>query len=234
MNRTRCRRTAVTFLIAAILVAHGQPPGGKVPVSRRSLCVTEGTVGGGEGHQLTIDDPKVRAYVNVWTAQAVETRFTYLGRTTVESPLGSGEIRRQFGLKLVAQNACNLVYVMWRFDPESKIVVSVKKNAGQTTSAECGNRGYENLKAARRGPVPAVRPGDSHDLDANLHGTELTVSVDGKEVWEGDVGREAAGLNGPVGIRSDNARLDFNLSAAPSDHPHPHFARACQLEKDRE
>ena len=227
MNASKSWLAAVSLLVASIFAAQGQAPGSKVPVSRRSLCVTEGTVGTGAGHHLTIDDAKVRAYVNAWTSQAVKTQFTYFGPSTVESPLGSGEIRRQFGLKLLAQNACNLVYVMWRFEPESKIVVSVKKNAGQTTSAECGNRGYENITAARSGPLPAVRPGDSHDLDANLHGTELTVSVDGKEVWEGDVGPGAADLTGPVGIRSDNARLDFNLWAAPSENPHPHYALTC-------
>lgn len=228
MNRSRFRGTAASILIGSIFVAQGQTSGNKVPVSRRSLCVTEGTIGNGAENRLAVDDPKVRAYVNTWTSQAVETHFTYLGKTTVELPLGSGEIRRQFGLKLLAQNACNLVYVMWRFEPESKIVVSVKRNPGQTTSAECGNRGYENIKAVRSDPVPLVRSGDSHDLDAILNGTELTVTVDGQKVWVGDVGQGAADLSGPVGIRSDNARLDFNLWAVPSQNPHPHYARACR------
>jgi hypothetical protein len=228
MDFRKGRAAAASLLVASILAVYGQTPRDKVPVSRRSLCVTEGTVGSGEGHQLTVDDPKVRAYVNGWTSQAVETQFTYLGSTTVESRLESGELRHQFGLKLLAQNACNLVYVMWRFEPESRIVVSVKKNPGQTTSAECGNRGYENIKAVRSEPVPAVRPGDSHDLEARMQGTELTVSVDGKEAWEGDVGQGAADLKGPVGIRSDNARLNFNLSAGPFEGPHPQYARACQ------
>ena len=219
---------ALSLLIASIFAARGQTPRDKVPVSRQSLCVTEGTVANGEDHQLTIDDPKVGAYVNAWTSQAVETQFTYFGGTTVESPLGSGEIRRQFGLKLLAQNACNLVYVMWRFEPGSKIVVSLKKNAGQTASAECGNRGYENIKPIRSEPVPVVRLGDSHDLNARMQGTELMVAVDGKEVWEGDVGEGGADLKGPVGIRSDNARLNFNLWAFPLEGLHPQYVRSCQ------
>ena len=41
-----------------------------------------------------------------------------------------GELRRQFGLKLRAQDACNLVYVMWRIEPASKLVVSIKCRTG--------------------------------------------------------------------------------------------------------
>jgi hypothetical protein len=56
--------------------------------------------------------PKLRAYLNAQTAQSVEARFTYLGSTENEARLGSGELRRQFGLKLRAHDACNLVYAM--------------------------------------------------------------------------------------------------------------------------
>ena len=38
----------------------------------------------------------------------------------------------------------------------------------------------------------------------------------------------AADLNGPVGIRSDNVRLGFELGAGQYEGPHPHFLRACQ------
>ena len=33
--------------------------------------------------------------------------------------------------KLRAEDACNLVYVMWRIEPQSRLVVSVKRNPGQ-------------------------------------------------------------------------------------------------------
>ena len=200
----------------------------RISISRNRLCVTEGTIASREKNQLEVDAPKMRAYVNAWTAQDATARFTYLGPSKEQSPLGSGEMRRQFGLKLRAQNACNLVYVMWRFEPESRIVVSVKQNAGQTTSAECGNRGYRNIKAERNHPVPAVRAGDAHELVAVMRGTGLAVRVDGKEVWTGDLGSEAAELNGPVGIRSDNVRLKFDLRAGQLKGPHPMYERACQ------
>jgi hypothetical protein len=49
------------------------------------------------------------------------------------------EMRRQSGLKLRAQNGCNLVYAMWRSEPESKLGVSVTRNPGLNASSERGN-----------------------------------------------------------------------------------------------
>ena len=204
----------------------------KMIIPRGDLCVTEGQVDAGQGNRLGVDVPKMRAYVNSWTSQAIEAHFTYLGPTREELPLGSGEIRRQFGLKLRAQNACNLVYVMWRFEPTSRIVVSVKRNPDETTSSECGNRGYQNVKASHAEPTPPLRRGQSHDLGAAMRGTGLKVTVDGKEVWDGDVGTFAADLKGPVGIRSDNARLEFDLEAGQYEGPHPHFRMACKSGAD--
>jgi hypothetical protein len=182
-------------------------------VPRAKLCVTEGTIEEGPGDRMLVNVPKMRAYVNAFTAQVVEARFTYLGSTGNEARLGSGELRRQFGLKLRAQDACNLVYAMWRIEPESKLVVSVKSNPGEHTSAECGNRGYRNIKASRSAPVPMLRPGETHDLRAEMNGEELRVFADNKLVWEGSVGNEAVSFDGPVGIRSDNARLQIELRA---------------------
>jgi hypothetical protein len=71
----------------------------------------------------------MRAYVNTFTSQPIEAHFTFLGSTGNEARLGSGELRCQFGLKLRAQDACNLDYAMWRIEPESKLVVSVKSNS---------------------------------------------------------------------------------------------------------
>jgi len=92
-------------------------------------------------------------------------------------------------------------------------VVSVKSNPGQHSSAECGNRGYRNVKPRRSVKVPVLRSGDTHDLRAEMNGEELKVFVDSSLVWEGSVGQDAAALNGPVGIRSDNARLQIELRA---------------------
>lgn len=190
-------------------------------VERGMLCVTEGELGDAPGHRFSVDAPKMRAYVNRPTTQTIEAQFTYLGPTAKVSPLGSGEVREQFGLKLRAQDPCNLVYAMWRIQPESKLVVSVKTNPGQNTSAECGNRGYQNIKPARSRPVPTIRPGSKHSLRAEMDGENLRVFVDGNLVWQGAAGADALALNGPVGIRSDNARLDGVqlLGGEPSEAP---------------
>ena len=216
-------------LLTGFSSAHAQIGGRTLNLARGSLCVTEGEIGVDTGNHLAVDAMKMRAYANTWTSDAIEARFTYLGGTEQESALGSGEIRRQFGLKLHAQNACNLVYAMWRIEPESKVVVSIKKNPGQTMSSECGNRGYQNIKPRHAGPVPTLRRGDTHTLSAQLHGSEMEVSIDGRSVWEGDLGPEAGDLAGPVGIRSDNIRLAFDLKAGTAAGMHPDFHIACKF-----
>jgi hypothetical protein len=184
-----------------------------LPVPRANLCVTEGAIDELPGQKISVTVPKMRAYLNTRTPQDVEAQFTYLGSTGKEARLGSGELRRQFGLKLRAQDACNLVYAMWRIEPRSKLVVSVKSNPGQHTSAECGNRGYRNINPRHAIPVPVLRPGDTHHLRAEMNGQELKVFADNALVWEGPVGEDAVSFQGPVGIRSDNARLQLQLRA---------------------
>jgi hypothetical protein len=217
-------------LLSLILLSPGlaQTPAGDFrTVNPASLCVTEGAIEKA-GDRLSVTVPKMRAYVNAWTAQSIEMRFTYLGGTNKESALGSGIVRRQFGLKLRAQDPCNLVYAMWRIDPETKLVVSVKRNPSAHTSAECGNRGYENIKPRKAAEVPSLRPGESHTLRAKMKKGELRVFVDDREVWDGDVGTDAAALAGQVGIRSDNARLEFDLKAGQYEGMHPNYLRACR------
>jgi hypothetical protein len=185
------------------------------PVPKANLCVTEGAIEELPGQRLSVNVAKMRAYVNAYTQPLAEVRFTYLGATSNEAPLASGEMRRQFGLKLRAQDACNLVYAMWRVEPESKLVVSVKSNPGQHTSAQCGNRGYQNIKPSRSTPVPALNPGDTHTLRAEMNGAEMKVFADKSLVWEGSVGPDALAFDGPVGIRTDNARLQIDLETGP-------------------
>ena len=200
-----------------------------IPVPRGVLCVTEGVVGERPGMRLSVETDKMRAYLNRRTEQSVDARFTYLGPTAEEARLGSGEIRRQFGLKLRAKDACNLVYVMWRIQPASKLVVSVKTNPAEHTSSQCGNRGYRNIKPRRAATIGALKPGETHSLRADMNGAEMRVFVDGSVAWEGSLGPEAAGLEGPVGIRSDNARLLIELRAGETtDAPSAAPAAACR------
>ena len=219
---------ATSLLAAVLLCVTFAQSAGWLTIHRDRLCVTEGVIEKTASDRLTVNVPKMRAYVSQTTAQSAEVRFTYLGGTSKESALGSGTIRRQFGLKLHAQDPCNLVYAIWRIDPESKVVVSVKRNPSQHTSAECGNRGYENIKPGKASSVPRLSAGQSHTFRAEMKNTDLRVFVDNREVWEGDVGADAAKLEGPVGIRSDNARLEFDLMARESKGTHPNYVETCK------
>jgi hypothetical protein len=82
------------------------PTSNLMPVSRGNLCVTEGAISELPGARLDVSVPKMRAYLNAPTPPIVE-----------------------------AQDACSLVYAMWRIEPESRLVVSVKSNPGEHTSA---------------------------------------------------------------------------------------------------
>jgi hypothetical protein len=200
---------------------------GLMPVSKAELCVTEGSIEE-SGGRLSVNVPKMRAFVKERTPQIVEAHFTYLGSTGNEARLGSGELRRQFGLKLRAEDSCNLVYAMWRIEPESKLVVSVKTNPGQHTSAQCGNRGYRNIKPAKSKPVAALRSGETHTLRAEMNGDQMKVFADNSLVWEGSVGADALAFDGPVGIRSDNARLQLELRTGEPLNPQPAHATECR------
>jgi hypothetical protein len=202
----------LVLLSESTVSAGAQPPRTQLtPVSKANLCVTEGSIEETPDHRLSVNVAKMRAYVNAYTQPVAQVRFTYLGSTPNEAPLASGEMRRQFGLKLRAQDACNLVYAMWRIEPESKLVVSVKNNPGEHTSAQCGNRGYQNIKPQHSSPLPSLRSGDTHTLRAEMNGAGMKVFADDSPVWEGSVGADAHGFEGPVGMRSDNARLEIKL-----------------------
>lgn len=215
-------------LIALIIAIEGgdtfplpTSPVRMVPVPRAKMCITEGALEDLNGTRLAVNVPKMRAFVAAKTTQTVEARLTYVGPTKAEARLGSGAMRRQIGLKLRAQDGCNLVYAMWRIEPESKLVVSVKSNPGMSASSECGNHGYRNIKSRRSSPVPSLAPGDSHALLADMKGSEMRVSVNGSVVWEGDLGPEALAFDGPVGVRTDNGRFEFQLLVGEMGAPIP-------------
>ena len=224
----------LSFLILLLLsestLSAGPPGAGLTPVSKANLCVTEGSIEETPDHRLSVNVAKMRAYVNAYTQPVAQVRFTYLGSTPNEAPLASGEMRRQFGLKLRAQDACTLVYAMWRIEPESKLVVSVKNNPGQHSSSECGNRGYQNIKPLRSSPLPSLRPGDTHTLRAEMNGAQVQVFADNSLVWVGSVGAEALSFEGPVGIRADNARLEINLETGQPTQQSPPGCRGQESE----
>jgi hypothetical protein len=220
-NAARFIFVGMVVILANLAFAQARP-GEWLTISQGEFCVTEGAVEKASDDRMSVDVSKMRAYVTTGTAQSSEIRFRYVGATSKESALGSGQMRRQLGLKLRAQDPCNLVYAIWRIDPVSELVVSVKRNPSEHTSAQCTNHGYTNIKPRKASPVPRLQPGDSHTLRAEMKEAELRVYVDNNEVWEGDVGADAAKLDGPVGIRSDNARFEFDFKARkPEDNRPP-------------
>jgi len=62
--------------VLACAVGPFPPPDVLLP--RASLCVTEGSLAELEDRRMSIEESKVRAYVNQATTDAVELRFTYL------------------------------------------------------------------------------------------------------------------------------------------------------------
>ena len=214
-------------LLACALVVGGSASAdelARAPAAR--WRVTKGRVEALADGRARVREPTMRAVVPEADGDDAELRFAYLGGSDGARALASGEMRRQIGLKLRAADGCNLLYVMWRIEPKAQIVVSLKSNPGMRTHRECGARGYRNL-VGRAGAQPApLQPGVEHRLHAKLDGRILRVWADGALAWEGDVGDEALALRGPVGVRSDNGKFDFELltraatyrlSESPSD-----------------
>lgn len=178
------------------------------------LHVTNGDITQTKTGRLEVSTKEMRAVLKFPTDQEATVNFTYLAPTREVSKLGSGEVRSQFGLKLRAQDNCNLVYVMWHFAPDQKIAVSVKRNPGESTHEQCLDHGYiNNIKPHSSKQPRQVRADEPHTLSASMHGSELRVSADGQVVWEGDLEPVALEFDGPVGMRSDNAHVLFEFFA---------------------
>ena len=130
-------------------------------IDRSRFCVTNGAVSELGGDRLAIDTPSSRAVVQAGTEnaadQVAEIRFQYLGPSQDSRPLASGELRRQIGLKLRAQDSCNLIYAMWRIEPDARVAVSIKRNTGLHTHEQCGANGYVNFKSQDHAHRPYAR-----------------------------------------------------------------------------
>ncbi len=198
---------SLLFQLALLIPAHAQLPLG-------DFHVTNGKLENAAHNRLMVSTKEMRAVLKDRTQQDVTVKFTYLGPTKEVSRLGSGEIRSQFGIKLRAQDNCNLIYVMWHFAPDQKIAVSIKRNPGQSTHEQCLDHGYvNNIKPRFSEPAPTAHIDEPHTLSASMNGSNLTVVADGRTVWEGDLGPVALEFDGPVGIRSDDAHVVFDYFA---------------------
>jgi len=180
----------------------------------KTLNVTDGEITAAAEGRLEVRSKEMRATLKSESLQNITVRFTYLGPTKEVSRLGSGEIRHQFGLKLKAQDTCNLIYVMWHFDEnDNRVAVSVKFNPGQEIHQQCLDHGYiNNIPADYKQAAPIVKAGEPHALAASLDGRKLTVMADNKVVWEGALPEIVLSFRGPVGFRSDNAHVVFDYT----------------------
>jgi len=213
------RALAILALVICPPCAFAQKESGTAlhRIDRNDLCVTNGTVSMLPGGRLAINTPSSRAVVRAalenTADQVAEIRFRYMGPTQISKRLASGELRRQIGLKLRAEDTCNLIYAMWHIEPDATVAVSIKRNAGMHTHEQCHAGGYVNFKAQRHADLPPIRPSETHTLRAELHGNDLTVTADGKVAWQGTFEDKLASLDGPPGFRTDNARFEFEYYA---------------------
>lgn len=211
---------AVAALAASASVAAGATPPWRL-IPKSAMEITEGNLTpAGPKALLRTRDPGMRAEALDGGRHARDARlwFRYLGESTTTEPLGSGLIRRQIGLKLRAPDPCNLVYVMWHAYPDDAIQVQVKRNPGQTTSAECGNRGYTTIATIPLGPGDGTADHGPHRLEADTRRSPnralvLTILTDGELLRKLRISAAlTAGLNGPIGVRSDNGDYLLRLS----------------------
>jgi hypothetical protein len=191
-----------------------RPPAGdptRGAIDRGELHVTLGRVAARDDRLFT-DAGKMRAVRETVGDRGAELRFSFLGDSREQTALASGAVRKQLGVKLRAADSCNVVYVMWRIEPESQLVVSVKYNPGQTEHEQCHNDGYSNLAVV---DVPPIAAGEDHVLRAEEADGALRVWADETLLWEGPLGDAATSFDGPIGIRTDNVALAFSLSPSP-------------------
>lgn len=172
-----------------------------------NVIVTSGVI------ESRITHPSVRATLDGSDGGSAGMSFVYRGSTVDTIPLGSGQIREQVGLRLRAQNACNCVYVMWRWEPgEPMIEVSVKHNPGQSQSSECGSAGYTKIEPALFTAVGQPIVDQHYTLRASAIGPFVHVWLDGGSVesmvWCGELTEAGALMRGAAGFRTDNTALD--------------------------
>ena len=159
-----CKRAlAILTLVICSTGAFAQNESGSAlqGIDRNDLCVTNGNVSVLSGGWLAIDTPSSRAVVRAdakYTAdQVAEIHFRYLGPTQTSKPLASGELRRQIGLKLQAEDTCNLIYAMWHIEPDAMVAVSVKRNAGMHTHEQRARRVARARLATAMASAPTIR-----------------------------------------------------------------------------
>lgn len=187
--------------------------------ARIKLMATEGTLfEGKDGLGIyQVKDERLRAKAVESKASRLEMTFKFEGKSAVTKNLKSGKSRVQLGCYLAAKNQCNLLYAMWRVEPEPGIFVQLKSNPGQSTHAECENDGYATVKPTFQKKMAAPVPNRSYRYLCELSGNTLTVKIDQEKVWSGVVDLKLLDPNGYSGVRSDNAVWEFGVTGENSN-----------------
>ena len=63
-----------------------------------------------------------------------------------------------------------------------------------------------------------MREGETHRLRAVRSGETLRVFADDHLAWEGVVGEDVLGFEGPTGVRTDNGRFVFRVIGDKGSH----------------
>ena len=208
---------AAPFL-ALGLVSAAQPR--ERGVAPTDVCVTNGAVEKDSSGKFVINTPSSRAVVKGSDDSAAAIKFEYLGPAAGETKLASGIVRRQLGIKLRAEDSCNVIYIMWGIEPQPGLIVSMKVNEGKTNHAECGVKGYKLVPATFEKAIAPIKIGEPRTLAANLdENDKLTVRVDGEKVWEGTAFPTAKTMYGYTGVRTDNVRMRFEWLSDDNEIP---------------
>jgi hypothetical protein len=183
------------------------------------LVVTSGEIKRVSATRFETSSGAMRAQLKGTGPDVAELRFRFRGPTEEDVPLASGEIRRQIGLKLRAQDGCNVVYAMWHIEPTRGLSISVKSNPDQHESSACGDSGYKFLEPREDHEVPEIEADSEHMLRAAISRKDLQVYADGKLSWVGELPEEAFGFEGPAGVRSDNGKFDMEFRVGDAARP---------------
>lgn len=111
--RPSLRRTCTWLaapLLALGLVSAAQPR--ERAITPGDVCVTNGSLEKDPGGKLIINTPSSRAVAKGANDSVTAIRFEYLGPAAGETRLASGVVRRQLGVKLRAEDSCNVIYIM--------------------------------------------------------------------------------------------------------------------------
>lgn len=215
-RRNRLWLAAPLLMLGLVSVAQPRERG----VKPADVCVTNGAVEKDLSGKFVINTPSSRAVVKGSDDSATAIKFEYLGPAAGETKLASGIVRRQLGVKLRAEDSCNVIYVMWGIEPQPGLVISMKVNEGKSTHAACGVKGYKLIPSTFEKSIAPIKIGEPRTLAANLdENSKLTVRVDGDVVWEGIAFPTAKTMYGYTGVRTDNVRMRFEWLSDDNEIP---------------